>query len=100
MSNEEQADEQKRMADWQTICDLFGRTDGEMREALDEAGSELDREMGVRERCFKNWVEQGKISRVEAKDRFSRMQIAQMLINFMLDIAGRPVKTTDDSVPF
>lgn len=96
----EQLDEQHRLANWQTICDLFGRDDKEMREALDQAGSELDREMGVRERCFPNWIDQGKISRIDARDRFQRMQTAQMLINFMLDIAGKPVKSTGDDVPF
>lgn len=100
MSTAEQAAEVKRMEQWQTICDLFGRDDKQMREALDAAGSELDREMGVRERCFKNWIEQGKISRIDAKDRWERMLIAQQMVNFMLDIAGRPQKTTQDDVPF
>ncbi len=100
MPRAEQEKEQKRMEDWQTVCDLFGRDDNAMRTALDEAGSELDREMGVRERCFKTWIEQGKISRIDAKDRWNRMLIAQQLINFLLDIGGRRVSNTHDDVPF
>lgn len=88
------------MQDWQTVCDLFGRTSDEMQDELDQAGSELDREMGVRERCFPNWIEQGKISRIDAKDRFQRMEKAQQMINFLLDMAPARVKTTQDDVPF
>lgn len=71
-----------------------------MRTALSEAGTELDREMGVRERCFPKWIDEGKMSRIDAKDRYKRMEIAQMLVNFMLDIGGKPASTGDDDVPF
>lgn len=88
------------MERWQTICDLFGRDDTGMRKALEEAGSELDREMSVRESCYKRWIADGKLSRIDAKDRWDRMLLAQQLVNFMLDIGGRtPVQATDD-VPF
>lgn len=101
MSPEEQQKEQRRMEQWQTVCDLFGRDDAGMRKALEQAGSELDREMGVRERCFKQWIEQGKLSRIDAKDRWERMLLAQQMINFLLDIGGRtPVTTGTDDVPF
>jgi hypothetical protein len=102
MSPEEQAREQKRMQDWQTICDLFGRDDTGMRTALAEAGTELDREMGVRERCFPKWIDDGRMSRIDAKDRYKRLEIAQQLVNFMLDIGGKPAKEAaeDDDVPF
>lgn len=89
------------MERWQTICDLFGRNDTDMRTALAEAGTELDREMGVRERCFPKWIDDGRMSRIDAKDRYKRMEIAQQLVNFMLDIGGKPASTADtDDVPF
>jgi hypothetical protein len=102
MSPAEQQNEQKRLEQIQAICDLFGRDHDGMRKALEQAGSELDREMGVRERCFKQWIEQGKISRIDAKDRWERMLLAQQMVNFMLDIVGRTPVTTgaDDDIPF
>lgn len=88
------------MEQWQTICDLFGRNDTDMRTVLAEAGTELDREMGVRERCFPKWIEDGRLSRIDAKDRYKRMEVAQQLVNFMLDIGGKPASTANDDVPF
>ena len=79
---------------------LFSEDINTLRTRLDGAASELDREMGVRERCFKNWIEQGKISRIDATDRYTRMAHAQEIINFLLDVCGKPVKMTDDAVPF
>ena len=41
-----------------------------------EAADELQRELAVRQRCFPSWVEQGRLSRTEARDRLERMESA------------------------
>lgn len=38
--------------------------------------SECQRELDVRKRCFSNWVEQGRLSAVDARDRFDRLLAA------------------------
>ena len=43
---------------------------------LREAISEVKRELQVRERCYKRWVEDGRLSDVDATDRFDRMSAA------------------------
>jgi hypothetical protein len=47
---------------------------------IDEALSELERELQVRERCFDRWIAEGKISRIDAFDRFERMATAWRLL--------------------
>lgn len=39
----------------------------------DEALSEIEREVAVRQRCFDRWVADGKLSYVDASDRLRRM---------------------------
>lgn len=51
------------------------------QEALDEVA----REIQVRERCFPNWVEQGKVSNSDAKDRLSRLIKAAQIIQSAID---------------
>lgn len=41
---------------------------------LDECLAELERELGVRSRCYAAWIEEGKLSRVDAADRFERLE--------------------------
>ena len=43
---------------------------------LEEAHSEVEREMQVRARCFDNWVRDGKMTSVDARDRFDRLATA------------------------
>ena len=58
---------------------------------LEEAQGEIDRELLVRERCYPRWVAEGKVSKMDAKDRLYRQKMAreilQMLIDSMQDIA-------------
>ena len=44
--------------------------------SIEEALSEVEREMQVRERMYGKWIADGKISRVDAKDRGERMLAA------------------------
>ena len=44
--------------------------------SIEEALSEVEREMQVRERMYGKWITDGKISRVDAKDRGERMLAA------------------------
>jgi hypothetical protein len=37
---------------------------------------ELCRELGVRERCFPDWVKQGRVSYSDATDRYDRLKSA------------------------
>jgi hypothetical protein len=43
---------------------------------IEEAVSELERELLVRKRCYGRWVDDGKLSRVDAIDRYARLQSA------------------------
>lgn len=38
-----------------------------------EAATELERELGVRSRCYAQWVQAGKLSTIDAVDRYERM---------------------------
>jgi len=44
--------------------------------SIEEALSELGRELQVRVRCFPRWVKEGKMSAVEANDRLQRHEAA------------------------
>ena len=44
--------------------------------SLEEAASEVDREIKVRKRCYDRWVSEGKLSAVDARDRLDRLQAA------------------------
>ena len=63
-----------------------------MKRTLQEAASELRRELGVRRRCYGRWIDDGKLTDVEAADRMERMEAA-------LDIVDRAVLLAAASVP-
>lgn len=44
--------------------------------SLAEAIDEIYRELQVRQRCFPRWVEEGRISRTDARDRIARQESA------------------------
>jgi hypothetical protein len=96
----EQEAEAARLVQQGRMEELWNTDIATMRQELDEAKSELDREMQVRERLFPIWIKDGKISRIDATDRFKRMQKAQHMVSYMLDICGAPVRMTTDGVPF
>lgn len=44
--------------------------------SLSEQVDELRRELGVRERCYPKWIQEGKLSRTDARDRLERLRAA------------------------
>lgn len=46
------------------------------KRTLQEAASELRRELGIRRRCYGRWIQDGKLDEVEACDRVERMELA------------------------
>lgn len=44
--------------------------------SLDPAVNEVDRELGVRKRCYSRWVQDGKLTAFEAEERFNRLALA------------------------
>jgi hypothetical protein len=48
--------------------------------SLEEAWSEVVREMGVRERVYDKWVTEQKLSWADARDRFARMAKAATVL--------------------
>jgi hypothetical protein len=58
---------------------------------VEMALGELQRERQVRERCYPRWVEEGKVSRIDAKDRLQRQLIAEEIMQVVLDMVSSPV---------
>lgn len=48
--------------------------------SIEEAISELEREAHVRQRCFDRWVEDGRVSYIDARDRQERLLSAIKLL--------------------
>ena len=75
------------------------KTERSIREAL----SEVHRELCVRERCFDRWVKDGKMTDVDAQDRFDRMASAKhYLESFALVLKqhfNQDGQTVDTSIP-
>ena len=60
------------------------------RRHLEEAESEVARELGVRERCYDTWIKGGKLSRIDANDRFTRLTFAHKILLAALDVWPDP----------
>ena len=43
---------------------------------MQEAASELRRELNIRRRCYGRWIADGKLDEIEATDRMERMETA------------------------
>ena len=56
-------------------------------EDVEGALGECQRELQVRERCYPRWTEEGKMSRIDAKDRMERQIQAAELLALLLDKA-------------
>lgn len=56
--------------------------------SLEEAISEVDRELKVRLRVYDRWVADGKLSTVDARDRVERLQSALAYLNRQFDLAS------------
>lgn len=67
-----------------------------------EALSEVNRELGVRRRCYARWIQDGKLSEVEACDRMERLDKAAELIErsiLLQEAATRPLPAENDTRP-
>lgn len=53
--------------------------------STEEALSELQREMQVRMRCYDRWIEDGKLTTVDAVDRLDRLETAIHLLESKTD---------------
>ena len=56
-----------------------------MPDEVQAAMDELKREIDVRDRCYPRWVQEGKISKTDATDRFARHKNAIKLLALLLD---------------
>lgn len=59
-----------------------------MREARDEVARELQ----VRNRCYPNWVKEGRLSETEASDRYDRLKAALDFLTAAIAEQGEPDK--------
>lgn len=60
---------------------------------LDECIAEMERELGVRHRCFRAWIDSGRLSRVDAAERFERLATA---LKFLDKLNTANVKRVED----
>jgi len=58
--------------------------------SVEEALSEVDRELQVRTRIYDKWVADGKISRIDAMDRMERLSAAKIYLQKQLDLQAVP----------
>lgn len=54
----------------------------------DEALSELQRECNVRKRCYDRWVQEGRLTAVDARDRLDRLIAAIHFLETTEVVAG------------
>jgi hypothetical protein len=52
---------------------------------MEEALGEVSRERELRDRCYPRWVSEGKLSKIDAKDRLRRIIYAEKLLILALD---------------
>ena len=57
------------------------------KEDVEGALGEVQRELQVRERCYPRWTAEGKMSRIDAKDRMERQIQAEKILGMVLDAA-------------
>lgn len=65
-----------------------------MSSSPEEALAEVQRELEVRNRIYNKWVADGKLSYIDARDRYARMQKAFLLLKRTVELA------TSDNVEF
>jgi hypothetical protein len=68
--------------------------------SLDEAISEVERELQVRRRCYDRWIGDGKMSRIDAQDRFSRLAAAFKYLALVPQQAAEALQKELGSQPF
>lgn len=52
---------------------------------LEGAQAELERELLVRDRCYGRWVNEGRLAKSDARDRYTRLQAALACVKAVLD---------------
>lgn len=57
---------------------------------IEQALQELSRELQLRERCFPRWVAEGRISKLDAKERLHRQHLAVDILTILLDVYSEP----------
>jgi hypothetical protein len=55
-----------------------------------EATDELERELNVRVRCFPKWIDEGRLSESDARDRLQRLWRALDLLKLSIDSKVQP----------
>lgn len=53
---------------------------------IGEALDEVTRELNVRRRCYHRWVEDGRLSKTDAKDRLERLEAAEAYLAKLNDL--------------
>jgi hypothetical protein len=64
--------------------------------SVEEALSEVDRELSVRVRCFGRWVADRKLAAIDAKDRLERLVAAYHFLRVLHDGATDPLASSPD----
>ena len=54
---------------------------------IEEAISECERELQVRRRCYDRWIQDGKLSAIDARDRLQRLEGAIRLLEAVQEAA-------------
>lgn len=54
--------------------------------SIEEALSEVDRELQVRTRIYDKWIAEGKLSRIDATDRLERLSAAKIYLQKSFDL--------------
>ena len=77
------------------------RSSDDVENALDECR----RELKVRERVYKNWVENGTLTRLQATQQFKGLQMAITMLIILCDLRKampgfQPTVQEEDSIPF
>jgi len=67
---------------------------------LQEARDELVRELNLRSRCFPRWIQEGRVSLSDAKDRLDRMATALRYLESLDEDTPLPDRVDKPEKPF
>ena len=77
----------------------LGLMKGTVMRSSKEALSEINRELGVRRRCYTRWISDGKLDSVEATDRMERMERAAEIVERSCLLESELVQPPIQSTP-
>lgn len=60
---------------------------GDVKVSPEEAWSEVERERQVRNRVYEKWVEEGKLSWADARDRYARIVSASAMLKAIIELS-------------